>query len=411
MMQDPALLPHLFRTEYSKIIAVLCNRFGIDRIETAEDIVSDTFLTAAELWGIKGIPEHPVAWLYAVAKNKTKNHFKRTSLFTEKIAPDIKQKTTATTEIDLSDSGIADSQLAMIFTVCNPVIAAEAQIALALQLLCGFGVQEIADAFLTNKETIYKRIKRAKEKLKELQIKIEIPEPGLLEQRLIPVLTTLYLLFNEGYYSISGDRPLKQEFSAEAMRLVLLLLENSRTNLPAANALMALMCFHTSRFQARISENGDLILYEDQDTSLWEPVLIEKGIYYLNQAARGQQLTKFHLEAGIAYWHTRPGDDPEKWEAILQLYNQLLVLEYTPIAALNRTYALAKANGIDEAITEAEQLKQENNHFYYILLGTLYKERDAQKALSLFHKAKEFAKSENDRQLISKKIDQLKDIC
>ncbi|WP_431241267.1 sigma factor [Flavobacterium sp. P21] len=157
---------------------MLCSLFGIHHIEIAEDIVSDTFLTASETWAIKGIPDNPTAWLYTVAKNKTKNHFKRNDIFEKKIVSEIKHTSPLNgeeIEIDLSEQNIVDSQLAMIFTVCNPCNSDEAQIALALNLLCGFGISEISDAFLSNKEVIYKRINRAKEKLKEENIKIESP--------------------------------------------------------------------------------------------------------------------------------------------------------------------------------------------------------------------------------------------
>jgi len=410
-MKQSDLLPHLFRTEYSKIIAVLCNHFGIDYIEIAEDIVSDTFLTATELWGMKGIPENPTAWLYTVAKNKTRNYLKRHNLFEKKIINDLKNQPIDTgADIDLSTTAIADSQLAMIFTVCHPSVSKEAQIALALNLLCGFGVQEIADAFLTNRETIYKRLKRAKEKLREEQILITPPSVQMVEERMDAVLTTLYLLFNEGYYSVSGHHPVKEECCMEAMRLCYLLLENTLTATPAANALMALMCFHASRFEARTSPEGENILYEDQDTRLWNKELIEKGLFYLDHSASGNHITKLHLEAGIAYWHTHPEDTREKWEAILQLYNKLLMLEYAPVAALNRTYALAKANGTEEAIIEAEKLQLTDNHFYFVLLGTLYSSKDPAKARDLFLTAQQTAKSENDKLLIQKKLDELKDI-
>lgn len=410
-MEQPGLLPHLFRTEYSKIIAVLCNHFGIKYIEVAEDIVSDTFLAATELWGMKGVPENPVAWLYTVAKNKTRNYLKRHNLFENKIVHDLQKQPGGTEiDIDLSTTAIADSQLAMIFTVCHPSVSKEAQVALALNLLCGFGVQEIASAFLTNKETVYKRLKRAKDKLREANIPIESPTPEMTENRLEAVLTTLYLLFNEGYYSVSGQHPLKKECCMEAMRLNLLLLANTFTNTPAANALMALMCFHASRFEARTNSKGAIILYEDQDTRLWNRELIGNGLHYLNRSASGTGISKYHLEAGIAYWHTHPEDTKEKWEAILQLYNKLLILEYTPVAALNRTYALAKANSTEEAIAEAEKLRLTDNHFYFVLLGTLYlHQKNSGKARMLFQMAKDVAQSGNDRQLIQKKIDELKD--
>ncbi|MEH6305725.1 sigma-70 family RNA polymerase sigma factor [Olivibacter sp. CPCC 100613] len=407
-MDEKELLPHLFRTEYRKLVSVLCYLFGIEHIEIAEDIVSDTFLSASESWSIKGTPDNPTAWLYTVAKNKTKNHLKRHNLFEQKLSPDLKYTAEKfeELEIDLSAKNINDSQLAMIFTVCNPCISNEAQISLALNLLCGFSAQEIADAFLTNKELVYKRIQRAKEKLKEDKVQIEQPKLAAINARLDTVLTTLYLLFSEGYYSTSHHTVLRRDLCAEAMRLTYLLVENQYTNKPSVNALLSLMCFHSSRFDARL-QNGVMILYDDQDERLWNVELIEKGIYYLNQASQGRQLTKFHLEAGIAYWHTHKEDTKEKWENILQLYNHLLILEYSPIAALNRTYALAKSNGKEEAIKEAEKLNLIDNPFYYSLLGNLYTGLDNRKASAFYRTALTHTRSDAEQVILKKFIEQL----
>ena len=193
----------------------------------------------------------------------------------------------------------------------------------------------------------------------------------------------------------------------EAMRLNLLLLDNTSTNLPPVNALMSLMCFQASRFEARTDANGGIVLYNDQDTSLWDQELITQGEYYLNMASQGKELSRYHLEAGIAYWHTIKEDTPEKWEQILQLYNHLLVLEYSPMAALNRTYALSKANGKAEAIVEAERLQLTTHHLYYSLLGELYTDIDNKKALAHFEKARQLAKSAADQKIISQKIQAL----
>jgi RNA polymerase sigma factor (sigma-70 family) len=410
-MENKELIPNLFRTEYQKIVSVLCNLFGIQHIEIAEDIVSDTFLSASETWAIKGTPENPTAWLYTVAKNKTKNYLKRHTLFETKIVTEIKYNTPTNNpgiDIDLSDQNIADSQLAMIFTVCNPCNSDEAQIALALNLLCGFGISEISDAFLSNKEVIYKRINRAKEKLKEANIKIQNPNSNEVKNRIKTVLKTIYLLYSEGYYSASQNTTLRKDLCAEAMRLTFLLIENESTNLPETNALMALMCFHSSRFEARTTDSGEIILYQDQDQSLWNQELIDKGTYFLSRSSTGTTLSKYHLEAGIAYWHTIKEDTIEKWEHILELYNHLIILEYSPIAALNRTYALSKAKNSKEAILEAEKLNLTDNHFYYSLLGNLYSDLDAGKAIQHFETALHLSKTASDKNVINKNITELR---
>lgn len=409
IMEQPTLLPHLFRTEFSKITAVLCKRFGITYIEAAEDIASDTFLLALETWTYKGLPPNPTAWLYSVAKNKATNYINRHQLFREKIAGQLKQSSAIeeTLDFDWSHKNITDSQLQMLFAVCHPSISTAAQIGLALRVLCGFGIDEIANAFLTNKETINKRLFRAKEQLRQEKIAMEFPPDAEIPQRLEAVLTTLYLLFNEGYYSESQDIVLREDLCSEAMRLTYLLIENEPTNLPSVNALLSLMCFHASRFTARKKENGAIILYQDQDETLWNEALITKGGYFLTQASQGNKVSTYHLEASIAYWHTIKADTEEKWAAILQLYNQLLIMSYSPIAALNRTYALSKVHGKATAIAEAERLNLTDNHFYYTLLGELYIDINKDKAKMNFQKALLLAKTKTDKETIQSKMDKL----
>ena len=404
-MQQQELIPHLFRAEYAKICAVLTRFFGIEHLEVAEDIASETFLLAMETWSYKGIPQNPVAWLYVVAKNKAKNCMQRNKRFAKKVAKAIQNDATVHTSIiDLSEQNIADSQLQMLFTLCHPVIPVEAQIGLSLRILCGFGIDEIATAFLTNKETINKRLFRAKEKLREEKIAIQLPAVHEMKKRVDVVLTTLYLLFNEGYYSESNDAILREELCTKAMRLMYLLMNNEQTNVPEVNALYALMCFHASRFPARKNGSGAMVLYEQQDETLWNYELIATGAYYLNRSSQGNYISKYHLEAGIAYWHTVKADTRDKWENILQLYNQLLQIAYSPIAALNRTFALAKVKGKAVAIAEAEKLKLTNNHYYFTLLGELYTDIDNNNAKHCFEKAILLAKTGADKSVLTQKM-------
>ena len=406
-MQQQELIPHLFRTEFRKITAVLCKHFGIEHIETAEDIASETFLRAIETWTYKGLPVNPTAWLYTVAKNKAKNYCQRNKIFSEKIAVELKKSSPETEEpeINLSEENITDSQLQMLFSICHPSISTEAQIGLALRILCGFGINEIANAFLTNIETINKRLFRAREKLRLEKVKIEFPSKAEINDRLETVLTTLYLLFNEGYYSETDNTILREELCEEAMRLTYMLIENEQTNLLKVNALYSLMCFHSSRFAARKNEKGEIILYHDQDETLWNQELIIKGIYFLHEAAKGNEISKYHIEASIGYWHTIKSDTKEKWDNILQLYNQLLILEYSPIAALNRTYALSKVKGKEVAIKEAEKLNLSSNHFYFTLLGELYTGIDNKKSIQNLQMAFSLAHTQADKLTIKKKID------
>ena len=274
-------------TEYRKIVSVLCARFGSGRMEVAEDLASETFLTAMQTWPTDGIPPHPIAWLYHVAKNKARNQLQREAVFAGKVAPELK-KTGETElrgitdaadglEIDLSPKNIADSQLKMMFGICHPAIPPEAQVGLSLRILCGFGIDEIADAFLTNKETINKRLYRAREKLREEKIGIGMPDARVIDERLDMVMTTIYLLFTEGYYRPGQCAAMRKDLCGEAMRLCRMLVDNPLTDRPAPNALSALMCFHASRLDARVDEQGELVLYEDQDVTRWDTELIGQG--------------------------------------------------------------------------------------------------------------------------------------
>ncbi len=407
MNKEYGIISNLFRQEFSKMVAVISKRYGLAYIELAEDIVSETFLEATESWNKKGIPPNPAAWLYTVAKQKTRYHFRRSKILNDKVIPQLKSGQEIAEEIgevNFSTQHIKDSQLQMLFAVCNPVIASEAQIGLALRILCGFGIEEIAEAFLTNKEAINKRLFRAKEKLRTEKIKMEFPPDNEISDRLDNALHIIYLLFNEGYYSKTQNQILRKELCREAMRLGVMLIENENTSAPKTNALMALMCFHASRFNARQTSDDDFVLYEDQDENSWDNDLISQGIHFLNHSATGNEITSYHIEAKIAHCHCTKADTKEKWEEVLQLYNQLLLVNYSPAVALNRTYALYKANGKEQALKEAEKLKLTNNHFYFVLLGELYKDIDNKKAVENFRRAFILAKTDTERKIISKRM-------
>ncbi len=388
--------------------AVLCRHFGLKHIETAEDIASDTFLKASEHWAVNGIPENPEAWLYTVAKNKTKDYFKRLSVIETGI-----RNATGTDEIqpghdfEVSSTIITDSQLSMIFAVCNPANSGESQICLALQILCGFRVEEMAFAFLTKTETIKKRLQRARATLRNDNFQIRSLGETAIRSRLDTVLRTLYLLFNEGYFSRTSNRQIRTELCSEAMRLTLLLTENPLTSQPKTLALLALMCFQSSRLEARINDKGESVLFEEQDKTLWDTSLIQRGNYYLVNATTGDEISKYHLEAGVAYWHTTPTDE-HKWPHILQLYNQLILIEYSPVTALNRAFAFAKVYGNEKAVREVEKLNLADHTYYQQLLGYLYADTDPGKAIAHYEKAIRLTNSDPEKQTLKNAIKRLR---
>ena len=393
----------IFREEYSNLVAVLFHYYRMHDVQLAEDIVSDTFISAMKSWSHHGVPESPRAWLRKVAKNKWLDHQKRRKIYSDKIVPHLMQGDGVAQSSEITDEVIEDSQLRMIFVVCDPTLSSDAQICLALRILCGFNIEEIASAFFSNKDTINKKLYRAKKSIKKqehLSTQLTVDQ---YSARLDNVLRVIYLLFSEGYYSSINEENIRQDICWNAMRLGLFLAKQEIFPQPRIRALIALMCFHASRLAARSSgKNGDLV-YHQQDKSKWDWKLIEKGNHFLNLAAQGGTLSKYHFEAAIAYWHTV--EDESKWDRILELYNKLLMLEYSPMIALNRTYALARANSVSEAIREAHKLSLDNSHLYYCLLAELYSmDHNREKAEKALGKALTLAKRNSERELIREKM-------
>ncbi|HTF19516.1 MAG TPA: sigma-70 family RNA polymerase sigma factor, partial [Chryseolinea sp.] len=280
------LIGHLFRHEAGKMAAVLTRLLGFQSLDLAEDIVQDTLLKATSTWKIKGIPENPSAWLYTVAKRKAIDAIRRHKLQAqhyESIHEALRSEWTlspALNSLFLQDE-IEDSQLRMMFACCHPSIPYESQIALTLKTLCGLSIQEIANSFLTSQEVIVKRLYRAREKIRDERISLEAPLPAAMSGRLDAVLHTLYLLFNEGYNSSHPDQLIRHDLCEEAIRLCILLTRNAFTDRAATRALLALLCFQASREDARLNNDGSIVLLRDQDRSKWNAALIERGKYFL----------------------------------------------------------------------------------------------------------------------------------
>lgn len=400
------LVPHLFRTEFRKITAMLCRNFGLEYLGDAEDIASECFLAALETWPYKGVPANPSAWLFRVAKNKAINRVRKDKRRVEREEGERRREEGEGGEVEvyMELPRIRDDALRMLFAVCHPKLSSELQVTLALRICCGFGIDEISSALLAGKEAVNKRLYRAKEKIRTEGIQLELPEGAELITRLQNVLVTIYLLFTEGYYSETNNELIREELCLEAMRLAYSLTELQETNQPEVQALMALFCFHASRFPARKSASGNWILYGEQDTSIWNQELITKGAHYLHRASIGQHVSRYHLEAAIAYWHTRQEDNPEKWESILQLYDQLIKLYPSQVAALNRVYAVYKVHGSEMAIESAEKLQLIKSPYYFMLLAELYWQKDNLHAQECLNRALELAKTDADRNIIRTRL-------
>lgn len=396
-------IAQIFKAEYSNLVAVLCHFYNVANIQIAEDIVSETFLKAMKTWSHKGIPDSPKSWLRKTAKNLLIDQIRRYKNLEENVIPNLELYNNESIETAFSEDVIEDSQLKMIFVVCDPKLNKEAQICLALRVLSGFNIDEIAKALFLTKETVNKKLYRAKKTIKlQDSLSFNLSNEAYIE-RLDNVLRVIYLIFNEGYYSSINEKNIRKEICWEAMHLCVILERNTKFSKSKVQALLALMCFHASRFAARSSDDNFIYLYNQQDKSKWDIRLIKKGEELLNKSATGNIVSKYHLEAAIAYWHTT--EKETKWNNILQLYNKLLTIEYSPIIAMNRTFALAKANSLEEAIKEALKLNIEDNHYYYCLIAELYgMDSNKNKEIKYLKKAIKVANKSTEKLLIEEKI-------
>jgi RNA polymerase sigma-70 factor (ECF subfamily) len=299
---------------------------------------------------------------------------------------------------------IKDSQLRMIFTCCHPALPAEAQVALTLKTLCGFSISEISSALLTNESNINKRLYRAKEKIRNEQIDFTVPSGQELLHRLDSVLLVIYLLFNEGYNATGDNLTIRRDLCLEAMRLAKLLIEKPITNdYPPIYALLALMCFHAARFDARIDSNNCLIILEEQDRDLWDKELITQGFEFLVQSTAGDSATAYHLEAAIAAEHClAPNFQETNWSKIHIYYKALEKLKPSSVIKLNLAIIIGKRDGPDE-LKKHKML--ENYYLLYASLGEYYFQSSRNdKAMENFAIAKKLAKSPATKELLERKM-------
>ena len=353
------LVDHLFRREAGKIVATLTRTFGFQNLHLAEDVVQDALLKAMHTWPFDGVPENPSAWLMRVAKNGALDLVRREQDFRSKeeaIAALLEQRSSAADEPSFADE-IRDDQLRMIFACCHPALPRDAQVALTLKTLCGFGEEEIAAAFLSSTAAIAKRLVRARQKIRESAIALTIPAGEELDLRLDAVLQALYLLFNEGYKASQGEVLVRAELCQEAIRLLQLLVEHPAGDQPKAHALLALMLFNAARLATRADAAGNILLLAEQDRTLWDRATIERGLCHLHKSAAGNQISEFHLEAGIASCHCVAATyEATDWPRILSLYDMLVELNHSPVIALHRAVAISHVHGPEEALCAIEAI-------------------------------------------------------
>ncbi len=411
------LVEHLFRREAGKLTTVLTKLFGTHNLQLAEDVVQDTLLKAYDTWKINGLPDNPSAWLFTVARNKAVDSIRRQKHLREyakTIIPPPQPGDTVSPLVEkmVNSHHMNDDQLRMMFICCHPCVSTDAQVSLILKTLCGFSVTEIAKAFVSGYDTIEKRLFRARQQFRDNPIPFQLPGPAELENRLDTVLMAIYLLFNEGYNSTHHADLIRNDLMKEAIRLCEIICQSREVSNYNAHALIALMCFNAARSDARLDAEGNILLLKQQDRGKWNRYLIAKGIEHLEASANGTFVSKYHLEAGIAYEHARANHYAETdWNAILQCYNLLQQYYPSPVVALNRAIVVSELQGPAAGIEAIERIPDlgDLKKFYLLpaTLGELYWQLEIHDtARSYFAKAMELTQSAAEKKLLQQKIDQ-----
>jgi predicted RNA polymerase sigma factor len=396
------------------MVSALTRIFGVHNLALAEDVVQDAFCRALEVWKIRGVPENPSAWLMATAKNRALDVVRRertARTFAPEIGRLLETEWTITPVVDEAFAAhtIRDEQLRMMFSCCHPRLPEEAQVALILNILCGFGANEIASAFLTRRAATEKRISRGKRALAGAKRLFDLADAEFAA-RLSAVRRALYLLFNEGYHGASAESAVRVELCNEAMRLTALLCEHPPADSPETNALAALMCLHAARLPARLDAAGDLSPLLDQDRSRWDTRLISQGLALLERSAAGQNLTAYHVEAAIAAAHASASSVHETdWTSIVWLYDRLMTIAPSPVVALNRAIAIAQRDGPERGIEAlhaiADHGRLDRYPFYPAALGELELRRgNPQAARTHFSAALALARSPMERRSLEKRL-------
>jgi RNA polymerase sigma-70 factor (ECF subfamily) len=407
------VLDHLFRHEAGKMVAILTRIFGLENLGLAEDVVQEALARALQTWPFYGVPKNPSAWIMRVSRNLALDVVRRQKVFREKEAEIIhliEHSNPAPDAAGSQEKEITDDRLRMMFVCCHPLVPAEVQVALALNTLCGFGVGEISRAFLTTEAAIAKRLTRAKQKIREAQIPFEIPSGEELTRRLDNVLQTLYLLFNEGYKASSGEKLVREDISDEAIRLAGLLVEHPAGNQPRTHALLALMLLNAARIPTRVDWEGNLLRLKEQDRARWDQPMVARGVFHLAQSAAGQEITEFHLQAGIAACYCAAKDyDSTDWRQILSLYDRLIEFDDSPVVALNRAVVVANIHGpragLDAVAAIRDQKKLESYYLLYAVLGEFEEQlNDPLAAAGYFRKSLQLAETTSEQLFLSKRF-------
>ncbi len=408
-------IDHLFRRQHGQMVAALTRIFGMHNLKLAEDVVQDAFCRALEIWKVKGLPDNPPAWLMTAAKNRALDAIRRERT-ARNFAPEVDRllrsewTLASTVNEHLGANAIRDDLLRMMFSCCDPAISEESQVALILNILCGFGVDEVAAAFVSAHDAMEKRIARAKKTLAASEKLFEVNSAGEFAARLPAVHRALYLLFNEGYHGACAETAMRAELCREAIRLIREVFAHPEGAVPASYALAALMCLNAARMPTRKDNSGNLQALSDQDRSQWDRTLIAEGLRLLEQSASGTDVSQYHVEAAIASVHANaPSTDTTDWRHVVSLYDMLMQIHPSPVVALNRAIAVGQSEGPEhgllalDAIAGGERLAR---YPFYAAARANFElrlgRRDA--ARQHFHDALSAARNPDERRYLTQRL-------
>lgn len=409
MQPKNEIIGRLFRQQAGKMASILIGMFGFQHAELIEDAIQDTFVAALKVWGMKGLPEHPEAWLMKVAKHKTINELRKKGRHKEL---NKEWKITKEEDVQLNSESFTDKTLVHIkalFGCCNPLLSPKSQIMITLKYVCGFGDKEIARALFMEQAAVRKAIYRAKNVLREHQNFLLELSTQELKQRLPIVEKVLYLMFNEGYSTSKSDSVFDADLSFEALRLIDWILETENLSDASTHALYALMLFQFSRYEARCDKNGIPLSIEEQNREMWNKQVIKKGLFHQKKSRETEKLSRYHIESGIASIHsTASSYNDTNWDQIITLYRQLLTFDDSVSVRTNLAIALCEQGEIEESLNLLHLLvksEQKNNSVIYASIGRVYsKSGEIEKAISSYNLAKKHCSTRYERAFIDKKL-------